>query len=230
MNFIFLSGFLTVFGLLAAFSFLSDSQKDSLLGFDENGLQPLIVGLVLAVVGFVIPDFTASYLLKGLGILFIIFGGLILLDDRVYKLILNPFVGFLYAAAAATVFRYGANTTGGIGFNAHALMLVIPVVGATMYATLAVLSITSGLKERLSEEFGGLLPVILGLIAIAASMFSLLNPVLIIATASLGGLLVTLGALIAASDMTVTRMLAKSNLVWYVSLGIAFLVLGRLLF
>lgn len=232
MIYILPSLFVIVFGLGAAFSCLSQNHKDVLLGSDTDGWWPVGLGAVLLVLGFLIPDYTSGYLLKGLGILFAVFGGLILVDDNLTQKILNPILGFLYLAATFMVYYIGAEASGAFVYNTRALLTLVPFVTvATIALTLTVLSFMSAkFKSRLAQDSGAGVLIITGVFAVAVSPLAALNPALIISTSALGGLLITLGALIVVNDDTVEMLLTKVKAIAYAILTGVALYLARRLF
>lgn len=235
MNIIYLtsSGLVALFGLSAAFSLMGKDLKETLLSSDNDGWQPLILGFVLLSLGFLIPDFTGAYLLKGMGLLFAIFGGLILVDNKITNALLNPILGFVYAVVTILWFGLGAlSVPGGLIYNVHALFSLVPFVAlATISTTVAVLSFTSvDFKNRLVQDNGGVFLVGVGLVVLALSPFAVLNPALIIVTAGLGALMITLGGLIVADDENVKWLLTKTKTFVYAVLAVVALAVSRWLY
>lgn len=226
------SGLVALFGLAAAFSFLNKDLKKTLLGSDKDGWQSLYLGVALIALGFIIPDYTGAYLLKGVGLLFAAFGALIMIPDSITDPITSPFFGAVYGYTAFLSYRLGVLETGGVAYNTHALVaLILPTVAATFFATLAVLSLTSQeFKDRLSQDSGGWTFVVLGLAIIAISPLAALNPALMITTASLGALLFTLGILVAMDDEQVNWLLTKSKAFAYSVVALIALMASRWLY
>lgn len=218
-------------GLLAVFSFLNRNIKDTFLASDGDGVQPLGLGIVLTILGFLVAlfDYTGGYLLKGIGILIAVYGILVFLPNSVTNPILHPVAGFLYAVIAGIILRSGAVTLGvTLG---HALTLVVPAFLAATMATVLALSLTSeSFKDHLSQEDGGgNVLIIAGIIGLGVSLIAVNLPLMIFA-AALGGLLYALGILVVADANQVKWLLAKSKIIAYAILTLVMLAIARYLF
>lgn len=218
-------------GLLTAFSFVRADLRKTLLGSDADGLQPFGLGIVLAILGVFVAmfDYTGGYLLKGLGLLFGLYGAFVLTPDGITDRILNPVTGVIYAIVAVFAFN---NIPIAIALTVgHILTLAVPAGLAVFAATFVALSFTSeSFKGRLSQETGGALTLIVG--GIVAGVFGLFAgtvPLVILASA-LSGLLFALGVLVILDGNTVDRLLTVGNSKWYLIILVIALGIARLLF
>ncbi len=221
---------IAVFGLAAVFSWLSRGHKDTLLASELDGLQPLALGALLLVLGFALGrfDLVGAYLLKGIGMVFATFGGLVLIPDGATEKILHPIMGVIYAIVAVAAYYFGTMATLGMFvFNMHALLIVVPLVAAaTFFATLSALAFTSEeFRDRLEQDDGGVWLIIFGILVMLAAPFG----AMVIITSALGALLATLGVLIVIDDDQVEWLLAKSKTIVYAIFMIIALVCVRLL-
>jgi hypothetical protein len=220
-----------VFAMPAPFAFLSQVLKKTLLGSDKDGWQPFILGVVLFGLGWIVPDYAAGYVLKGLGIVFFLLGILILVDDKWSDKILEPGWGLGYCFVALALLAIGSMKSG-FTYNARALLtLVLPVIGATIAVTSALLTIMSEkFKLRLSQDNGGSILTVFGIVLMAVSPFAALNPALMVVTSALGALLLTLGSFIALDDPTALKWLKLNKLIVYIPVFLVCVGLSRWLF
>ena len=231
LNFVFYPVLVILFSLAAAFSFLSKNNKDALLSSNRDGRDLLVIGLGLALLGVLVSflDYTAARMLVGIGFTFVAFGTVILVDDYYTDRLFQPVFGVVYTVLAFLVYRAGS--LGTQVYNPHALVtLAVPVAMATLLATLSALAFASAdFKDRLDQQNGGWLFIVLGLAAAILSPFTN-NTALIIDTASIGGLLFTLGLLIAVDQKDALGALNKAKMPVYVLIAVLLLVGARLFF
>lgn len=220
-----------MFGLGSIFSFLSQDHKDQFLGFDRDGLDPLALGAIVFALGFAADylNLIAGYLFKGIGLLSVALGVLILMDNEWTKKLLNPAMGFVYALIAGLAYYFGTLKTSDLfAYNMHALTVLVPFVAiATFFATISAFSFASqNFKDRLSKQHNGGYRMIL-----AGVVLMLLAPIgaLVIVTAALGALVTTLGVLIVVPSDTTKAMLSKVMTVPSVVLMVLALIAASLL-
>lgn len=226
------AAFVAALALLVGFAFAGKNLRSTLLGFDADGWQPLGLGGTLFVVGIITPDFAAQNILVGLGMLFGLYGVLILAKDSTSEALTGTLLGLVYVVLAAGVYYLGATWSGAFGFDLRSLMtLVLPSFGASLALTLAVITMTSQAhKDRLSQDVGGGSFIIIGILLLAGSAFARLNPALMITTASAGGLLTALGALVVMDDATSDAWMLKSKMILYIPAALGLLLLSRSLY
>jgi hypothetical protein len=232
LKFVLPAALVAILALLVGFAFAGRNLRETLLGSDSDGWQPLGLGGFLLVVGILVPDFTTSNILIGLGILFGLFGALILADNRMTNTLTSPLLGAIYAVLTFLAYRWGATATGAFAFDSRSLVaLVLPAFGASVVLTLTVVALMSqSLKDRLSEDIGGGAFLVLGIVLLVGSAFARLNPALMVATAASGGLMTALGTLVVMNNETSDRWMAKSKILLYVPVALGLLYLARQLY
>ncbi len=209
-------------GLLAAFSFAGKNIRDTFLASDSDGFQPLLLGIVLALLGLGVGlfDVTGGLLLKGLGVLFVGYGAFVLLPEGITDFLVNPVAGIVYTVVSLWAF-FSVPATMAVT-TAYVMRLVAPTFIAAMFATLGALAFTSdSFKDHLSQQVGGGIFAVVGLafgaLALTAGTFELA-----IIASGLGGLLFILGVLVLVGSDTVEGFLTtKAAFVWLPLMAVA---------
>lgn len=224
--------FVIVFGMAAALSPLARDLKDALLSSDRDGWEPLAIGALFVVAGIFTPDYAGARMLLVLGVLSAMLGALISVRDSVTNAVLTPSLAIWYALLAVASYVFGASWAGPVAYNMHTLTtLALPVAAATIFVTLFALAMTSAtFKERLGRHPQGWYLAVVGLVVIALSPFAALNPALIIATAGLGAMLMTIGVMVAIPDPVTMMYLGRRTAIIYVLFAAVMLVLARRLY
>lgn len=216
-----------LFGLAAAFSFLSKDHQSVFLGSDRDGLDPVVLGAIVFALGLVADRFNPiiGNVLKSIGLVLFAFGVLILLPDGLTEKFLQPVAGIFYGILAVAAYIYGTvNTTGLVHYNMNVAITIVPlVVIATFAGTLAALAFSSPLfKDRLAQDDSGTRLVFAGLALIVLAPLG----ALVVTTAAVGALILTLGLIVLLSRNATEAVLAKPMaIIWLVVMAFALLAI-----
>ncbi len=193
------------------FSLMPKRFRQDLLSQDLDGQRMAFLGAGLLFVTFFLAWPAAIVAVAGMAGMLLVVGVLVLVDDRISNVILQPVAAIVYVPLTVGAYLLGPGYGSfELTLNSYILQFTLPVL---LVATLVSMAVFAGLSESfklriMPQDGGGMWFVIAGVISVGFTMLTA-NPLAGIGLAAVSAMYLVMGTLILLPD-SITREVLRT--------------------